>query len=127
MKKVKAKKRQGTALAENRATAETVRTDPAEEGALLPKGKNKVKREVEGEESSEGLVSRVTGKVQWIGTAKEFLREVRIELKKVTWPTRKETVAATIMVIGLSVLVAIILGLLDVGLARLVALILGRP
>lgn len=126
MKKVKAKKRQGPALAENRATAEVVRSDRGEEEAVLPKEKNRVKRVVETEESSEGLISRVSGKVRWFGLVREFLREVRIELKKVTWPTRKETLAATVMVIGLSMLVAFILGLLDVGLTRLVAVILGR-
>jgi preprotein translocase subunit SecE len=57
---------------------------------------------------------------------KEFFREVRIELKKVTWPSRKETIAATGMVIVLSILVSFFLGLLDVGLAKLVGSFLKR-
>ena len=57
-------------------------------------------------------------KIQWIGQIKTFFREVRIELKKVTWPSRKETIAATAMVIILSVLVAFFLGFLDVGLSQ---------
>ncbi|HSO72169.1 MAG TPA: preprotein translocase subunit SecE [Thermodesulfobacteriota bacterium] len=57
---------------------------------------------------------------------KTFFREVRMELKKVTWPTRKETLAATAMVIILSVVVAFFLGILDVGLAKLVGSIMGR-
>jgi preprotein translocase subunit SecE len=44
---------------------------------------------------------------------KTFLREVRVELKKVNWPTRKETTKYTLMVLGLSFAVAIILGGLD--------------
>ena len=49
-----------------------------------------------------------------------------MELKKVTWPTRKETLAATALVVVLSVLVAFFLGILDVALAKLVSSVLGR-
>lgn len=44
---------------------------------------------------------------------KGFLKEVRIEMKKVNWPTRKETVKYTLIVVGLSVVVAAFLGGLD--------------
>lgn len=40
------------------------------------------------------------------------------ELKKVNWPTRKETIRYTLGVLGLSFAVAIILGLIDFGLIR---------
>ncbi len=43
----------------------------------------------------------------------EFLKEVRIELKRVTWPTRQETIKYTSIVIGLSLAVAAFLGGLD--------------
>jgi preprotein translocase subunit SecE len=42
-----------------------------------------------------------------------FLKETRVELKKVNWPTRKETVKYTLIVIGLSFAVALFLGGLD--------------
>jgi preprotein translocase subunit SecE len=42
-----------------------------------------------------------------------FLKEVRLEMKKVNWPTRKETVKYTLIVIGVSVGVAAFLGGLD--------------
>ncbi len=42
-----------------------------------------------------------------------FLKEVKIELKKVTWPTRQETIRFTLLVIGVSAGVAIFLGGLD--------------
>lgn len=42
-----------------------------------------------------------------------FLKEVRIELAKVTWPTRKQTVQYTLVVIGLSLFIAVYLGALD--------------
>ncbi len=42
-----------------------------------------------------------------------FLKEVRIEIKKVNWPTRKETLRYTLIVIGVSLGVAVFLGTLD--------------
>ena len=43
----------------------------------------------------------------------KFFKEVRLELKKVTWPSRQETINYTLMVIGISLAVALFLGLLD--------------
>ena len=42
-----------------------------------------------------------------------FLKEVRAELKKVTWPTRQETIRYTFMVIIISVATAVFLGGID--------------
>jgi len=42
-----------------------------------------------------------------------FLKEVRLEMKKVNWPTRKETIKYTLIVIGVSIGVAVFLGGLD--------------
>jgi len=42
-----------------------------------------------------------------------FLKEVRLEIKKVNWPTKQETLRYTLIVIGLSVVVAAYLGLID--------------
>ena len=42
-----------------------------------------------------------------------FLKEVRQEVKKVTWPTREETFRYSLMVIVASLIVAIYLGGLD--------------
>ena len=42
-----------------------------------------------------------------------FFQESREELKRVNWPTMKETVRMTGIVIGMSLLVALFLGLLD--------------
>ena len=42
-----------------------------------------------------------------------FLKEVRLEVKKVNWPTRKETLRYTLIVIGVSAVVAAFLGGLD--------------
>jgi len=42
-----------------------------------------------------------------------FVKEARVELRKVNWPTREQTVKYTGLVIGLSLAVAIFLGGLD--------------
>ena len=42
-----------------------------------------------------------------------FLKEVKLEMKKVNWPTRQETLKYTLVVIGVSVAVAAFLGGLD--------------
>jgi len=42
-----------------------------------------------------------------------FLKEVRLELKRVTWLTRQETIKHTLLVIGLTLTVAAFLGGLD--------------
>lgn len=42
-----------------------------------------------------------------------FLHEVVSELKKVTWPTREETVKLTVVVIAISLLVGAFIGGLD--------------
>ena len=42
-----------------------------------------------------------------------FLKEARIELKKVTWPTRAQTIRYTVAVIAMSLVVAAFLGGLD--------------
>jgi len=42
-----------------------------------------------------------------------FLKEVKTELSKVVWPTKKETIKLTVIVIGVSVFVGLFIGLLD--------------
>jgi len=42
-----------------------------------------------------------------------YIRESIAEMKKVTWPTKKETYNYTLLVIGISVGVALFLGILD--------------
>ncbi|MFH1401590.1 MAG: preprotein translocase subunit SecE [Parcubacteria group bacterium] len=48
-----------------------------------------------------------------------FLKEVLVEMKKVNWPTRQETIRYTLVVIGVSVGVAIFLGGFDFLFTRL--------
>lgn len=61
----------------------------------------------------------------WFGKVKAFLLDARAELKKVTWPTRKQTLASTMVVIVVVFIVSTFLGLVDFGLVKLIKLILG--
>ena len=56
---------------------------------------------------------------------KTFFKEVSVELKKVSWPTRQQTISATVVVIVLTFIVSFFLGIVDVLLARLVGTIMG--
>jgi preprotein translocase subunit SecE len=55
----------------------------------------------------------------------EFLQQVRTEVSKVTWPTRRETVITTIMVISMSIAAALFFLAADWVLSNIVTLVLG--
>jgi preprotein translocase subunit SecE len=58
--------------------------------------------------------------------AKQFLREVKTELKKVTWPSRKDTLSGTLVVLVAVFIIAIFLGVVDSGLSNLIKELLKR-
>jgi len=60
-----------------------------------------------------------------IEVAKQFLREVKTELKKVTWPSRKDTLSGTVVVLVAVFIIAIFLGIVDLGLSNLIQRLLG--
>ncbi len=61
-----------------------------------------------------------------IGKATEFFANVKGELKKVTWPSRKDTYASTIAVLVLVVVVAVFLWVVDSALSTMIRLLLSR-
>lgn len=56
---------------------------------------------------------------------KNFLKEAKVELKKVTWPTPKQTLASTSVVIIVVVIVSLFLGIVDFGISKIIRLTLG--
>ncbi len=62
---------------------------------------------------------------KWWGKTKTFLLDVRAEMKKVTWPTRKQTIASTLVVIIVVFVVSTFLGIVDFGLVKIMRVILG--
>jgi preprotein translocase subunit SecE len=53
----------------------------------------------------------------------QFANGIVDELKKVTWPTRKETVRLTLVVIGISLIIGLYIGIIDVLLTQGLALL----
>jgi preprotein translocase subunit SecE len=54
----------------------------------------------------------------------QFFREVKVELQKVTFPTRQETVSSTVIVLILTFIVGAYLGFSDWALSRIVQMLL---
>jgi preprotein translocase subunit SecE len=48
-----------------------------------------------------------------------FIKEAKIELTKVTWPTKDQIIRSTILVVGLTIVMAIFLGGLDYGFGKI--------
>jgi preprotein translocase subunit SecE len=61
---------------------------------------------------------------KYVDLSIQFLREVRVELRKVTWPSRKQTIGSTVVVIVLVLIISLFLGLVDEVLSRLVKLVI---
>ena len=56
---------------------------------------------------------------------KQFLRESKVELKKVKWPTRKELIASTSVVIVFTIIISLFLGLMDFSFIKIIKTIVG--
>jgi len=56
---------------------------------------------------------------QWFDKTKTFLGEVRVEMKKVTWPTQVQVKNYTAVVIIASIALAIVIGIFDRAVAYL--------
>ena len=59
----------------------------------------------------------------FFGKISKFFRSVMAELKKVAWPTQRETSVYTTVVIATVIVVALIIGFLDVILSALQRLV----
>ena len=66
---------------------------------------------------STGLMGKVRELLQ-------FFEESKVEIKKVVWPTRKETVTTCIAVLVVSVVIALYLGVVDLALSKIVEVVL---
>ncbi|MCE7005680.1 preprotein translocase subunit SecE [Kibdelosporangium philippinense] len=105
---------------------------PAARKDAAPSAKAKPKSKPASESEAEGKKGHATpsrdGKEKRAGLFARlfrFLKEVVAELRKVIWPTRKQMITYTaVVLVFLAVMVAIISGL-DLGIGKLVALIFG--
>ena len=74
---------------------------------------------------SQGVPRRVGSEAARRAFSFRMVGEVVSELRRVTWPTREETLRLTIMVIAISAVIGAFLGAVDLVFVRLFELILG--
>jgi len=53
----------------------------------------------------------------------DFLKEVKIELNKVSWSTRQELIGSTVVVITVTFIMAVFIGLIDILLSHILRLV----
>jgi len=75
---------------------------------------------------SPGLPGRIGGRAARRSINFRFVTEAAAELRRVTWPTRQETMRLTIMVIAVAGAVGVFLGIIDVAFSRLFDVWLGN-
>ncbi len=73
-----------------------------------------------------GLPRRIGTQAARRAVSFRIFGEVVGEIRRVTWPTRQETMRLTLMVISVAVAIGIFLGVVDLGFARLLDVILGN-
>jgi preprotein translocase subunit SecE len=70
------------------------------------------------------LTSKLPPVKKYWDSSVQFVKEAWQELKKTSWPNRKETLSGTGVVLVLVILISIFLGLIDFGLSRMVRLVI---
>ncbi len=55
----------------------------------------------------------------------QFIKEVKIETKKVSWPNRQEIISSTVVIILTVAIVVIYVGLVDLGIVSALGLVFG--
>ncbi|HOB88433.1 MAG: preprotein translocase subunit SecE [Firmicutes bacterium] len=61
---------------------------------------------------------------EWFGRIGKFFREVRAELRKVTWPGRKELVTSALVVIFVVIISTTYIGLIDYAFSRVLQVLI---
>ena len=74
--------------------------------------------------SASSVIDKMSQGEGKIAQGLQFLREVKVELNKVTWPTRQQTIASTVVVIILVFIISFFLGLVDMGLSKIIEVLL---
>ena len=61
---------------------------------------------------------------EWFLNARQYLREVGVEYRKISWPPQKEAMAGTVGVIVVVTIITVVLGVVDFGLAEVMKKVL---
>ncbi|MFO7886204.1 MAG: preprotein translocase subunit SecE [Desulfobacteraceae bacterium] len=113
----KAKQRENTSRSDDTAAKKTSGSLPA---STAGSGAKKDTKPL----GSSVKASTISGRENFIQKGVRFFREVRVELKKVTWPSRKQAAGSTVVVIILVFIISAFLGMVDFGLSKLVQAVL---
>jgi len=55
----------------------------------------------------------------------QYFKEIRVELGKVTWPSKNELIGSTIVVVVVSLILSVFTGIVDFVLSKIAGMILG--
>jgi preprotein translocase subunit SecE len=119
----KKKKKQSAA----RSSSAQIKGDAVAKKTPLFKGSGKDVRKKHTSPQKKALieVKKEPGKLKgYVNKGLQFLREVKVELKKVTWPTRKQTLGSTVVVLILVMIISLFLGVIDIGLSSVIRVVL---
>ena len=111
---------------EKKAAAEgTVKDAPAKDKAVASKGKKEAAKGFKGRlaKAQAAKAKPAKGAKKERKSAGKFIREVRVELSKVTWPTRQELFQSTMVVLIAVTIAGTFIAILDAFFSRLITLI----
>jgi preprotein translocase subunit SecE len=119
MKKKKAHKKRKTSKKPNVMTTASNSTERKAGSHIAPEKQNlqpaTVKKDVYKKADTSAFVIK-----RYFMVVRQFLFDAKVELKKVTWPTKKELLSTTAVVIVLVILIAFFLGIVDLGLVKII-------
>lgn len=125
MKKPKANKKKSKPRRSKPAQARSAEQSPAQAAAEQEAPKTASVPAKPAKKETKVRAQATGGPKIWWDKTNQFFREVKVELKKVVWPGRRETVTTTSVVLVLVLFSAAFLGLIDLGLSRLIRSLIG--
>ena len=125
MKTSKKKKRKKENKKTNRTGKELKPVLKTDSSKIVPKKEELRSNQISSKKSVIKKTEEKNRFSEYTGVVTQFLRDARTELKKVKWPTRKELIASTVIVLVLVLVLALYLGIIDFGLIRMLKMIVG--
>ena len=125
-KKTSGAKKKKKKSAAGMASSQVKNVAVAKKTALITgPAKEVIKRDTTSQKKALVRTKAEPGKIKsYLDKGIQFLREVKVELKKVTWPTRKQTMGSTVVVLILVMIISLFLGLVDIGLSGIIRVVL---
>jgi preprotein translocase subunit SecE len=101
------------------------RSTKVQKTELSKKGLQKVVKAKKAETVKKAPKKSDDNVVPWWERLRQYLREVVYELRRVVWPSRKETLGSTSVVLVIVILCGVFLGVVDLVLSRLIRVFVG--